>query len=115
MTAKPFDLGGKVAIITGGNGGIGLGMAYGLGEAGAALAIVGRNAAKSEKAVADLASRGITTIAVAADVTDKDAVGAMVARVRRELGRIDILINNAGINIRKPPHALELDEWERVI
>src|SRR5271157_1081685 len=98
MTAKPFDLGGKVAIITGGNGGIGLGMAYGLGEAGAALAIVGRNAAKSEKAVADLASRGITTIAVAADVTDKDAVGAMVARVRRELGRIDILINNAGIN-----------------
>ncbi len=115
MTAKPFDLGGKVAIVTGGNGGIGLGMAYGLGEAGAALAIVGRNMEKSECAVADLASRGVKAIAVTADVTDKDAVDAMVARVTRELGRIDILVNNAGINIRKPPHLLELDEWERVI
>jgi 2-deoxy-D-gluconate 3-dehydrogenase len=115
MTAKPFDLDGKVAIVTGGNGGIGLGMACGLGEAGAALAIVGRNAEKSEKAVADLASRGIKAIAVTADVTDKDAVDAMIARVGRELGRIDILVNNAGINIRKPPHGLELDEWERVI
>jgi 2-dehydro-3-deoxy-D-gluconate 5-dehydrogenase len=115
MTAKPFDLSGKVAIITGGNGGIGLGMAYGLGEAGAALAIVGRNAEKSEQAVADLASRGIKAISVTADVTDKGAVEAMIAQVTRELGRIDILVNNAGINIRKPPHLLELDEWERVI
>jgi 2-dehydro-3-deoxy-D-gluconate 5-dehydrogenase len=115
MTAKSFELGGKVAIITGGNGGIGLGMAHGLGEAGAALAIVGRDAAKSEKAVADLATRGIRAISVTADVTDKEAVGAMIGRVRDQFGRIDILVNNAGINIRKPPHALELDEWERVI
>jgi 2-deoxy-D-gluconate 3-dehydrogenase len=115
MTAKPFDLGGKVAIVTGGNGGIGLGMANGLGEAGATLAIVGRNTTKSEQAVADLESRGIKAISVTTDVTDKNAVGAMVARVREELGRIDILVNNAGINIRKPPHLLELDEWERVI
>ena len=115
MTTKPFDLGGKVAIVTGGNGGIGLGMAGGLGEAGAALAIVGRNMEKSERVVADLASRGVKAIAVTADVTDKDAVDAMVARVTREFDRIDILVNNAGINIRKPPHLLELDEWERVI
>jgi 2-dehydro-3-deoxy-D-gluconate 5-dehydrogenase len=115
MTAKPFDLGGKVAIVTGGNGGIGLGMAQGLGEAGAALAIVGRNTAKSEQAVAGLRSRGIKAISVTTDVTDKDAISAMVARVRSELGRIDILVNNAGMNIRKPPHLLELDEWERVI
>jgi NAD(P)-dependent dehydrogenase (short-subunit alcohol dehydrogenase family) len=59
MTAKPFELSGKVAIVTGGNGGIGLGMACGLGEAGAALAIVGRNATKSKQAVANLASSGI--------------------------------------------------------
>jgi 2-dehydro-3-deoxy-D-gluconate 5-dehydrogenase len=115
MTAKPFDLGGKVAIVTGGNGGIGLGIAQGLGEAGAALAIVGRDSAKSEKAVTDLAVRGIKAISVTADVTDKDAVDAMTARVRAELGRIDILVNNAGISIRKPPHVLELHEWERVI
>ncbi len=112
---KAFDLSGRVAILTGGNGGIGLGMASGLGEAGAALAIVGRTSAKSEQAVADLTSRGIKAVAVTADVTDKDAVDAMMERVREALGRIDILVNNAGINIRKPPHLLELDEWERVI
>ncbi len=115
MTTTPFDLGGRVAIVTGGNGGIGLGMARGLGGAGAALAIVGRNAAKSEQAVADLASCGIKAIAVTADVTDRDAVDAMVGRVTRELGHVDILVNNAGINIRKPPDLLEHDEWARVI
>ena len=115
MTPKLFDLSGKVAIVTGGNGGIGLGMARGLADAGAALAIVGRNAAKSEKAVADIAARGVKAISVACDVTDKDAVAATVKRVQRELGRIDILVNNAGINIRKPPQLLELDEWQSVI
>jgi 2-deoxy-D-gluconate 3-dehydrogenase len=115
MKSQLFDLGGKVAIVTGGNGGIGLGMARGLAEAGAALAVVGRNAEKSEQAVAEIKARGGKAIAVVADVTDKDAVSNMIARVKRELGRIDILVNNAGINIRKPPHALEFDEWERVI
>src|SRR5262249_18170489 len=65
--------------------------------------------------VAELTSRGVRAIAVATDVTDKDAVERMVERVRSELGRIDILVNNAGINIRKPPHALELEEWSSVI
>jgi 2-deoxy-D-gluconate 3-dehydrogenase len=115
MTPKLFDLSGKVAIVTGGNGGIGLGMARGLADAGAALAIVGRNTAKSEKAVADIAARGVKAMSVACDVTDKDAVAATVERVQRELGRIDILVNNAGINIRKPPQLLELDEWQSVI
>jgi 2-deoxy-D-gluconate 3-dehydrogenase len=115
MTSRLFELGGKVAVVTGGNGGIGLGMAQGLADAGAAIAVVGRNTDKSEQAVADLRARGVNAIAVTTDVTDKDAVAAMVARVTRELGRIDILVNNAGINIRKPPHALELEEWERVI
>ncbi len=115
MTQRLFDLKDKVAIVTGGNGGIGLGMARGLADAGAALAIVGRNAEKTGKAAADLAARGVRAISVVADVTDKGAVTAMVERVQRELGRIDILVNNAGINIRKPPHILELDEWERVI
>ena len=115
MKSQLFDLGGKVAIVTGGNGGIGLGMAGGLAEAGAALAVVGRNTEKSEQAVAEINARGGKAIAVVADVTDTDAVSNMVARVKTELGRIDILVNNAGINIRKPPHALELDEWEQVI
>jgi len=115
MKTERFDLGGKVAIVTGGNGGIGLGMARGLAEAGAGIAIVGRNEAKSAGAVAELKQAGTKAIAVTADVTDKAAVTAMVERVRRELGRIDILVNNAGINIRKSPHALDLEEWDSVI
>ena len=115
MTTGPFDLSGKVAIVTGGNGGIGLGMARGLAEAGADIAVVGRNEAKSNAAAAELQQCGIRAISVTADVTDKTAVGDMVARTVRELGRIDILVNNAGINIRKPPHALDLDEWDSVI
>jgi 2-deoxy-D-gluconate 3-dehydrogenase len=115
MTAKPFDLGGKVAIVTGGNGGIGLGMARGLAQAGAGIAVVGRNEAKSAAAAADLGAMGVRAIAVTTDVTDKAAVDAMVERTLREFGRIDILINNAGINIRKAPQALELAEWDSVI
>ncbi len=80
-----------------------------------AIAVVGRNEAKSAAAVAELAQGGARAIAVAADVTDKAAVAAMAGRVARELGRIDILINNAGINIRKPPHALDIAEWDSVI
>ncbi|MET0675251.1 MAG: glucose 1-dehydrogenase [Bradyrhizobium sp.] len=115
MSSGPFDISGKVAIVTGGNGGIGLGMAKGLAKAGAAIAVVGRNEAKSAAAVAELAQAGARAIAVAADVTDKAAVAAMAERVARELGRIDILINNAGINIRKPPDQLDIAEWNSVI
>jgi len=115
MTSQLFDLTGKVAIVTGGNGGIGLGMARGLADAGASIAVVGRNEAKSQAAVTDLKARGVKAIAIATDVTDKSAVADMVARVSRELGRIDILVNNAGINIRKPPHSLDIEEWRSVI
>jgi 2-dehydro-3-deoxy-D-gluconate 5-dehydrogenase len=115
MTSGPFDLSGKVAIVTGGNGGIGLGMAQGLADAGADIAVVGRNETKSIAAVTELKARGVRAISVAADVTDKAAVAAMVERTARELGRIDILVNNAGINIRKPPHALDIAEWDSVI
>ena len=115
MKTGLFDLSGKVAIVTGGNGGIGLGMAQGLADAGSAIAVVGRNEAKSKAAAEGLKQRGVKAIAVTADVTDKAAVAAMAERVSRELGRIDILVNNAGINIRKPPHTLELGEWDSVI
>jgi len=115
MKAALSDLSGRVAIVTGGNGGIGLGMTNGLAEAGAAIVIVGRNEAKSNAAVAELKQRGAKAISIAADVTEKAAVQAMVELAARELGRIDILVNNAGINIRKPPQALSLEEWDHVI
>jgi 2-deoxy-D-gluconate 3-dehydrogenase len=115
MASSPFDLTGRVAIITGGNGGIGLGMARGLAQAGAAVAIVGRDAAKSNAVVTELMQGGVNAISVVADVTDKVAVDRMIARTQGEFGRIDILVNNAGINIRKPPHALSIEEWDSVI
>ena len=115
MKTRLFDLGGRVAIVTGGNGGIGLGLARGLADAGANIAIVGRNETKSKAAVNDLARRGVKAASVVADVTDKEAVARMVERVAAEFGRIDILINNAGINVRKPPHTLAIEEWESVI
>lgn len=115
MTSKLFDLTGRVAVVTGGNGGIGLGMARGLAEAGASLVIVGRNQAKLGEAVAALTADGFRAVAIAADVTDAAAVAAMIAQVQREFGRIDILINNAGINIRKPAHELALADWDTVI
>src|SRR4030081_2144847 len=77
MTSPLFDLRGKVAIVTGGNGGIGLGMARGLAEAGAAIAIVGRNEAKSNAAAAELKKCGVKAISVTTDVTDKAAVADM--------------------------------------
>jgi len=115
MKTRLFDLDGRVAIVTGGNGGIGLGLARGLADAGANIAIVGRNETKSKAAVDDLAARGVKAASVVADVTDKEAVARMVERVTTEFGRIDILVNNAGINVRKPPHALAIEEWESVI
>jgi 2-dehydro-3-deoxy-D-gluconate 5-dehydrogenase len=115
MNTRAFDLGGKVAIVTGGNGGIGLGMARGLAEAGADIAIVGRNEAKSITAATELRQFGVKAISIVADVTEPAAVAAMVERTMHVLGRIDILVNNAGINIRKPPQALDLEEWDRVI
>ena len=110
-----FDLTGKVAIVTGGNGGIGFGMARGLARAGAAIAVVGRNEDKSAKAVGDLRALEFQAQAFQADVTDADAIAAMVDGVIAAFGRIDILVNNAGINIRKRPEDLQPDEWQQVL
>jgi 2-deoxy-D-gluconate 3-dehydrogenase len=110
-----FDLNGKVAIVTGGNGGIGFGMAKGLAQAGATVAIAGRNAAKSDKAVRELEKLGGKGFAVTVDVTQEDSVAAMVRDVVGKAGRVDILVNNAGINIRKLPQDMALTEWHQVL
>jgi 2-dehydro-3-deoxy-D-gluconate 5-dehydrogenase len=110
-----FDLKGRVAIVTGGNGGIGLGMARGLASAGAGVVVVGRNAEKSHAAVRELGKLGAEAIAVTADVTDEATVERMVQAARDRFGRVDILINNAGTNIRKSLHEYSLDEWHRVM
>ena len=107
-----FDLTGRVAVVTGGNGGIGLGMARGLAGAGARVLVVGRNAEKNDSAVAEL---GAGAAAFAADLTEPAACEAMVEAALARWGRLDILVNNAGTNIRKPPQDLELDEWRTVL
>ena len=110
-----FDLKGRVALVTGGNGGIGLGMARGLAEAGAAIGIAGRNQAKSEVAAAELAKLGVKTAVLTADVTDEAQCRRMVDDTVARLGRLDILVNNAGINIRKAPQDLSTAEWKEVV
>jgi 2-deoxy-D-gluconate 3-dehydrogenase len=110
-----FDLTGRVALVTGGNGGIGLGMARGMAGAGAAIAVAGRNAAKSEAAAAELAKLGVKTAVVTGDVADEAQCRRMVEETVAKLGRLDILVNNAGMNIRKPPQDLATAEWKEVI
>jgi len=112
---KLFDLKGRVAIVTGGNGGIGLGIARGLAQAGAAIAVVGRNAAKSGAAVRELEALGARAIAIEADVRDDASCRALVAGAAERLGRVDILVNNAGTNIRKLPQDLTLADWREVL
>ena len=110
-----FDLSGKVAVVTGGNGGIGFGMARGLAEAGCAIVVAGRNADKSARAVKELQGLGVRAAAVAANVADEAAVAALIKRTAEDFGRVDIVINNAGTNIRKLPQDLSLDEWHHVM
>jgi 2-deoxy-D-gluconate 3-dehydrogenase len=110
-----FDLKGRVALVTGGNGGIGLGMARGLAQAGAAIAVAGRNQAKSEAAAAELGNLGVETAVIAVDVTDEAQCRKMVDDTVTRLGRLDILVNNAGINIRKQPQDYTVGEWKEVI
>ncbi|OLB99604.1 MAG: 2-deoxy-D-gluconate 3-dehydrogenase [Candidatus Rokubacteria bacterium 13_1_40CM_68_15] len=110
-----FDLKGKVAVVTGGNGGIGLGMARGLAAAGAQIVVAARNREKSRVAVAEIERRGGTAIALDVDVTSEASVESMTKATVDRLGRLDILVNNAGTNIRKPAHDLTFDEWRHVL
>jgi len=112
---KLFDLSGRVAIVTGGNGGIGLGMARGLGQAGAAVVVAGRQAAKSPAAVKELEALGAQAAAVEVDVRREASVRAMVEAAVQRFGRLDILVSNAGTNIRKLPHEYTLEEWHTVL
>jgi 2-deoxy-D-gluconate 3-dehydrogenase len=112
---KLFDLSGRVAIVTGGNGGIGLGMAKGMAEAGAAIVVAGRDAAKNAAAVKEIQALGATASAIAVDVLKEDSCRALIADTVKRHGRLDILVNNAGINIRKQPQEYTLAEWHKVL
>jgi 2-deoxy-D-gluconate 3-dehydrogenase len=110
-----FDLSGRVAVVTGGNGGIGLGMAKGLAAAGASVAVAARNAARAEAAVASLTASGGKSIFIALDVADEGSCKALIDETVARLGRLDILVNNAGTSIRKPPESYTAAEWHTVL
>jgi 2-deoxy-D-gluconate 3-dehydrogenase len=110
-----FELKGRVGLVTGGNGGIGLGFARGLAKAGAAVMVAGRNAAKNAAAVAELQALGAEAAPAEVDITDADSVAAMVATAVARFGRLDILVNNAGTNIRNRPEAYAEVDWHTVI
>lgn len=117
MTYKPFDLTGKVALVTGGNGGIGLGMAKAVAEAGADIAIWGTNKEKNKAASATLAATGRRVLVLECDVGDERAVEDAFSRTVAELGRVDGCFANAGVSGRGLKSFLDMttEEWNRVL
>src|SRR5271166_4237178 len=112
---KLFDLTGKVALVTGGNGGIGLGMALGMASCGAHIVIAGRNAEKAGSALASLREYGVKCAFIVGDVTRKAECQNLVAETMQQFGRLDVLVNNAGTAIRKMPQDYTEEEWHQVI
>lgn len=114
MAFKPFDLTGKVGLVTGGNGGIGLGMAEGLAMAGAKVAIWGQNEEKNAKAEARLKAHGVEVLVQKVDVADEAAVVAGVAEVVKTLGRLDFTAANAGVGGGAPFDEMTTEKWRRI-
>jgi 2-deoxy-D-gluconate 3-dehydrogenase len=113
---NPFDLTGRVAVVTGGNGGIGRGIALGLGAAGAKVAVLGRNEVKNQRVLSELKALGIPSIAVSLDVTNRPDLEPALGKVESELGGIDVLVNNAG-NVSLSGGVLNetAEDWDNVI
>jgi 2-deoxy-D-gluconate 3-dehydrogenase len=110
-----FDLSGRVALVTGGNGGIGLGIAKGLAAAGASIGIAARNENKAESALVELRALGAKVEFVAFDALKESSCRQAVNRAAERFGRLDILVNNAGTTVRKPPQDLTAAEWHQVM
>lgn len=117
MAYQAFDLTGKAALVTGGNSGIGLGMAEALAQAGASVCIWGTNAQKNETALKKIQSHGAKAIALRCDVGDEKAVEACFAQTVAELGPLHACFANAGVSGRSNPKSfaeMETEEWRRV-
>jgi 2-deoxy-D-gluconate 3-dehydrogenase len=111
-----FDLTGRVAVVTGGNGGIGRSIALGLAQAGAAVAVLGRNGDKNQRVLSELQAIGVPAVALKVDVTNRSGLEPALRSVERELGAIGILVNNAG-NVSLSGGVLheKTEDWDSVI
>ncbi len=114
-TSSSFDLDGRLALITGSSRGIGRALAEALGHAGAHVVLNGRGLEALEQTAGELTAKGITAHVRAGDVTDEDAVVALVASVEDELGPLEILVNNAGVQQRAPFLEFPVDDFRRLL
>lgn len=116
QAAALFDLSGTVAAVTGGNGGLGRAIALGFAQAGAAVAILGRNVEKNQRVHAELTAVGVPALAVQLDVTERDALAPAMEAIEAQLGGIGILVNNAG-NVSVSGGVLHEDpsDWDLVL
>lgn len=110
-----FDLSGKVAIVTGGAGGIGQALALGLADAGADVVVASRDITKLKTVAEQIKTRGRKSLAISTDVTDENSVKALVENTLKTFPHIDILVNGAGLAIRKPADSFPVDEWQKVM
>ncbi len=110
-----FDLSGKVALVMGGHGGIGKAIALGLADAGADVIVSSRNLEALKGTVKEIEAKGRKSLAVTADIVDEKQVNDMVAKILKVFPRIDILVNAAGLAIRKPAESFPIDEWQKVM
>ena len=110
-----FDLTGKVAIVTGGAGGIGKALALGLADAGADVIVTSRNLENLEPVAKEIEGRGRKSMAISSEVTEEESVAAMLKDVLETFKRVDILVNAHGLAIRKPADTFPIDEWQQVM
>ena len=110
-----FDLSGKVAIVTGGNQGIGFGIAKGLASVGATVVIANRRATEGQNAAESLKKEGLNAVAIPTDVSRMSSVASLVSKVVSDFGKIDILVNNAAVIVRKPIEDFTEEEWDQIM
>ena len=116
MASNPFDLSGKVALITGANNGLGLGFARGIAKAGGDLVIWGRRAERNEEVAGGLREHGVRVLAQAVDVSEESQVCEAMADAVRQLGRLDCVIVNAGISTRPSSfHEMSSQMWHELL